>query len=295
VEPDPELAVAYGIFSVSQARAAGYSRADIERLIYRGHWVRCGQGVLAAAAREPLATDDVVLALLRAGPKAVLGFASAAQIHGWDASPPAHPQLIPGAFRFLAEDDTELRGIVRLTTPGRTALDLAATLPFDQAVVMLDSGLRSDRLTYGELARTFAASHRRGVRAARNALAFADPKCGSVAETEARLLFARDGLPPPVSQHVVGRFRLDFAWEFAFLGAEIDGFQYHSANGDFQRDRTRQNAVQLDGWLVLRFTVWDIRHDPQKVVAEVRRGLARPLPFHRGPLQKRHKMRDHGP
>ena len=95
LEPDPELAVAYGIFSVRQARAAGYSRADIERQVRRGGWNRLERGVLLAAGRELRPGDDLVLALLRAGPGAVAGFESAAFVHGWDAvDRPPKPQLI---------------------------------------------------------------------------------------------------------------------------------------------------------------------------------------------------------
>jgi hypothetical protein len=36
LEPDPELTVAYGIFSARQAAGAGYSRADIKRQLRRG-------------------------------------------------------------------------------------------------------------------------------------------------------------------------------------------------------------------------------------------------------------------
>ena len=52
LEPDPELAVEYGIFSVRQAHAAGFGRAEVERLVRRGTWVRRGQGVLAIAFRS---------------------------------------------------------------------------------------------------------------------------------------------------------------------------------------------------------------------------------------------------
>jgi hypothetical protein len=114
---------------------------------------------------------------------------------------------------------------------------------------------------------------------ARHVLSTVDAGSGSVPESEARLLFASAGLPAPTTQFVVRdghRFiaRLDFAWEEALLAVEIDGFAYHSASGDFQRDRSRQNIVQLQGWLVLRFTVADIRDNPDEVVAQIRSALA---------------------
>lgn len=288
MEPDPELAVVYGIFAVRQARAAGFGRAEIERLVRRGTWMRCGGGVLAVAGREEKATDPLVHAALRAGPQAVVGFASAAHLHGWDVfDRPPVPQLVTPlngarerAYRTdLAPGDVEVQGILRATTPQRTALDIAATSAFASSVIALDSGLRKGRLTKQALNDYFEQSRRTGVGAARLAIDFADPQSGSVPETEARLVFASAGLPSPTSQYVVrteGRFfALDFGWEEAMLGAEIDGRRYHSAAPEFQDDRTKQNLVQLDGWLILRYTVADIRDHPDRVVAQLRRGLSR--------------------
>ena len=173
-----------------------------------------------------------------------------------------------------------LRGIVPVTTPARTALHVASKAGFETGVVVLDSALRSRQTNLSELNRVFTAAQGPGVVGARTALASADPASGSVPESEARLLFARAGLPAPVTQFVVHtaaglEVRLDFAWEEAMLAAEIDGFRYHSASGDFQRDRTKQNAVQLAGWLVLRFTVRDLHEWPDQVVAEIWHGLTR--------------------
>ena len=72
LEPDPEVAVAYGIFSVRQAHNAGFSRAEVERRVRRGRWQRLGHGVLAEAQRQERGTDSLVLALLRAGPRSRL-------------------------------------------------------------------------------------------------------------------------------------------------------------------------------------------------------------------------------
>jgi Protein of unknown function (DUF559) len=291
LEPDPELAVEYGLFSVRQARAAGFNRADIERHVRRGSWNRRARGVLEVSGRAAEPHDELLLAVLAAGQGAVVGFHSAAHVLGWDLPQPIrYPQLIlpptvtsgRGYRCDLQTEDVLLLGVLPITVPAQTALDIAATDDFESAVIILDSALRSKQVTVRKLRARFRSSSRHGVVAARHALASADPASGSVAESEARLLFARAGLPAPVSQFVVragGRFvaRVDFTWDAARLVVEIDGFQYHSAAGDFQRDRTRQNAVQLEGWLVLRFTLADIRNNQDLVVAQIRRALCRPL------------------
>jgi very-short-patch-repair endonuclease len=53
---------------------------------------------------------------------------------------------------------------------------------------------------------------------------------------------------------------------------EVDGFEYHSAAGAFQRDRERQNLLALAGFLVLRYT-WDQLERPELVLQQVRSAL----------------------
>jgi hypothetical protein len=155
----------------------------------------------------------------------------------------------------LTAEDVMVVGVLAISGPVRTALDLAATCDYPEAVIFLDSALRSRQVTTEQLTRSFASSRRNGVLAARRALANSDADSGSVPESKARLLFARSGLPAPTTQFTIRDglrplARVDFAWEYARLVVEIDGFAYHSASGDFQRDRTIQNAVQLNGWLL---------------------------------------------
>jgi hypothetical protein len=231
--------------------------------------------------------------VLAAGPGAVVGFETAAVLHGWDllkdpevaqliVAPSVHLGPSLGAVRIyrsaLAESEVMLRGVLPLTTPARTALDIAASRSTDQSVVVLDSALRSGTVNERLLSAYFHSTRRHGVRLARAALQLTDPASGSVAESEARLLFTHCGLPPPVTQFPVFLdgvliARLDFAWPWAMLAGEIDGFAYHSRRGDFQRDRTRQNAVVQAGWRVLRFTVDDVRRREPYVVAQIRQAL----------------------
>jgi len=67
---------------------------------------------------------------------------------------------------------------------------------------------------------------------------------------------------------------LDFALPELKLCLEVDGRAHHSDESDFERDRVRQNAVQLMGWLVLRFTWNQIVNNPSAVMAEIRWAIA---------------------
>lgn len=283
--PVPELAVEYGLFSRRQAREAGSSRADIERNLRTGRWERAGWGLLQVAGRSSRDGDDVVRALLNAPGGAVVGYESAALVHGWDLlCLPRKPLLITppggrgGASVPIAEDDICWIGIVPVTRPARTALDIACRGYSEAAVAAIDSAMRSQQVSAGELTELFATSRRRGIQAARRVLQMSDPMCGSVPETQARLLFASRGLPEPVSQLVIPvdgvHYRVDFAWPAARLVVEIDGYGPHSGREAFQYDRTRQNALVNAKWKVLRFTVADIRNDPDRVIAEILKALS---------------------
>ncbi|MFJ4220767.1 hypothetical protein [Curtobacterium luteum] len=110
---------------------------------------------------------------------------------------------------FVVHDDLdpESRDILRFTADGllvtgfeRTAVDLATTMPFLDAVVALDrvlaSGVDRDAIGHGVDRRSS-----RGRRRARRSLAFADAASGSVGESVLRVRFDEYGTPPPVLQH----------------------------------------------------------------------------------------------
>ncbi len=271
--------MAFGIFSRGQARAAGFSEAQIRSFVSRGRWVRSSRAVFEVVGRAPSGSDAVVRRVLAAGPQAVVGFVPAARLYGWELPalpklpdvivPPGHSPSVPCYRSRLTSDEVVTRGPVLVTTPPRTAADFAVLLPLDEAVVVLDSAMRAGLRP----AALEEAIGRRRSPAARWALALADPESGSVPESQARMLFHHAGLPKPDTQLIVQwanvRHRADFAWPQAMLIVEIDGREFHIAEEPFQADRTHQNAVTRGGWTVVRFTVADVRLRPAYVTEEV--------------------------
>lgn len=75
----------------------------------------------------------------------------------------------------------------------------------------------------------------------------------------------------PVCGYVV-----DIAFPKQRVAIEVDGWAFHNDHRAFQRDHTRQNAISLNGWQVLRFTWLDLTQYPQRVVAEIAAALAQP-------------------
>jgi hypothetical protein len=293
---DPEAAVAHGLFSTRQARDAGYTPAGIALRVRRGEWVRSGRRLLRTAGRTDEPGDVLLVAVLRAGPSAVVSHTGAAAALGWDLleAPSRVDLIVPrthGAVRLanvrihrvdLRRDEVTAVGVLPVTSPLRTALDVAATMPEIDAIVALDSALRLRQLSRAELRAEYRTRTRlRGRPRAAQVLELLDPTSGSAPETVARLLF-RDCGPMPCTQFTVtagGRFvaRVDFAWPELRLVVEIDGFAWHSSRSAFQRDHDRQHDLEEAGWAVLRFTADDVLHRPDEVAATVRRRIGKLL------------------
>ena len=68
-------------------------------------------------------------------------------------------------------------------------------------------------------------------------------------------------------QRFIGR--IDFRWKGKRIIVEVDGKQ-HRAPLDKRADRERDAALAAEGWIVLRFTWWDLVYAPEAVVAQLR-------------------------
>ena len=101
------------------------------------------------------------------------------------------------------------------------------------------------------------------------------PKVVSKNKMEDRFLWIcrRHRLPEPVRQHRIDGHPYDFAWPNERVVVETDGWQGHSGPHAFQADRTLTNALQIQGWTVLRFTWHDLTRRPRAVAATVRSAL----------------------
>jgi very-short-patch-repair endonuclease len=84
------------------------------------------------------------------------------------------------------------------------------------------------------------------------------------------------GLSRPLTRHEVNGFEVDFYWPDLGLVVETDGLRYHRTAQQQTRDRIRDQTHTAAGLTVLRFTHWQIRHEPEYVVRVLREVAARP-------------------
>jgi hypothetical protein len=201
---------------------------------------------------------------------------SAAALHGakWiDNRLPAQllyyhrrpPQGIRTWADRVADDEVDLIGCLRVTTPARTAFDLACRNPIGKAVAAVDALARATRL---DIAAAEAVAERydghRNIRRARRALQLVDAGAESPRETRLRLLIIGADYPRPQTQiPVYGQYGelvavLDMGWEDIKVGVEYEGDHHRTDRRQFNRDIARLDALTELGWIIVRVTVEDV-------------------------------------
>jgi len=79
------------------------------------------------------------------------------------------------------------------------------------------------------------------------------------------------GLPPPLSKQIVNGWEVDFYWPDLDLVIETDGLRYHRTASTQTRDVRRDRAHALAGMTPLRFTHYEVKHERNHVLEELRR------------------------
>jgi hypothetical protein len=212
---------------------------------------------------------------LRSRRRGVLAGFSAAALHGARWIDRARPAAIIDTNRRRARgvnawlerieaDEICVIDGMSVTTPARTALDLACRLPVDQAVAAIDALARASRLKVADvelLADRYRGRH--GIRNARAALDLVDPGAESPRETWLRLLLIRAGFPRPQTQiPVYNEFgvliaELDMGWEDIRVAAEYEGDHHRTNPTQFNKDIRRYEDVTELGWIDVRVTARD--------------------------------------
>lgn len=291
----PDVAGVQGsAFTRSQALACGWSNKRLARAVDRGLLVRRHTNVFVLAGERAAVTDDWA-ALLAAGPRGVVSGWSAARVHDvdWTERPhgPAcvwvphnHHLRLDGVILVrwkLGDTDVELLPDGRVVTARpRTVVDCLRLAPTVLRERMLDTALLRRWLTVDELTRqVHALNGQHGVTSLRRLLRDVGSGARSRAERLAQQVLARTGVVGwewnvPVRLPDGSTAVLDAALTHLRIAVEIDGRAYHVDADRFQHDRSRQNALVAMGWIVLRFTWWDLTHRPDHVIAVVQQVVA---------------------
>ncbi len=297
----PELLA--GSFTARDADAAGVSRKRTRRpdvyLPSRGIRVPAdATGGTAAALRAFSALDGESTLTHHSG-----GRFWAVGLPGWlqedwrihvarerDSSKPRRRNVVGHRLTFLPGEVVVVDG-VRVTSPARTWLDLAAILSPDELVAAGDSLVvahgpdfpvpRSPLATPADLERIVAAHPgMRGVRTARAALPEIRVGADSPQETRMRLILSRTVPGEPVLNHVIRNTWSqacvwpDAAYPEHRIALQYDG-AHHADARQQQSDARRRAMTEALGWKEVRIFKEDLEGERPFVVEKVRAALGR--------------------
>lgn len=264
-------------FTTRQTRRLGVRPELLTRWCAQGLVRRMVKGVYVANSVEDTLTLRATALEFVVPQTAVVTDETAAWLFGADVLPAGSHLEIPPVCMFqlagnnrlrnelcasgqralLPDDLTAVEGI-KVTTPIRTAWDLARLRNRDRAMVALDALLRLDMFERDEmLAGVERFRRERGVVQLRELAPLADARAQSPAESVMRLRWL-DGpnLPLPTPQTPVfdqaGNevFHLDLGIPEIKFGAEYDGEEWHSRDEDKKYDEQRRGWVKRQGWTI---------------------------------------------
>lgn len=180
---------------------------------------------------------------------------------------------------FLPSTDICVVDGLRVTTPARTYVDMAALLHYDELVALGDVVLRLGAATAEDLlAVAQARANYPGRPRAVSAIAWLDPAAASPRESHLRVLLRRAELPRPEVNGTItdehGGFLAvgDLVFRRERVIVEYDG-EVHASMRQRAKDAARRAVLREHGWIVVEIVGEDMRY-PHRVVARVRSALA---------------------
>ena len=164
---------------------------------------------------------------------------------------------IHGGKRDLRAEEIWEVGGVRVSSPVRTACDLACRRGRRQALGVLDAFMHARGVSkddYRAILRRFGG--RRGCTQLRELVEYADGRPESIRESWVRMEIIDAGLPVPEPQVWVrvpglGRRRLDLGYRGRWVGVEYDGDEHHTEDEDVESDENRRHALERLGWYII--------------------------------------------
>lgn len=285
-----------GVVHRSLLAEAGITAKQVHRMVRTGLLARAAPHVLVLRGTPDDWERDLRVAVLEAGPGAVVSHAAAAVL--WElpqigrgtpevtvprrAGRPrrtvgiVHHTLLPSSP--VADRATGLP----VTGPERTILDLSGRLRRTHLARCVQDLCRRELTSLDALAAALAgwrASGRRGVLALEAVLddALALPPTDSWLEARFVELVVRNGMQAPETQVLLEaagrRYRVDAFFRARLLVVELLGHASHATREQLRRDAERVARLQAAGFEVVSFTYDQVVHDPSFVVEQVRRRI----------------------
>jgi very-short-patch-repair endonuclease len=278
----------HGIGTIAQLLALGMSRSDVAYRVRIGRLYRIHRGVYAVGRPDLTERGFFISAVLAIGDGAVLSHESGTALWGFrpatrngvDVTVARRRAQRPGirlhVVRAFDPADVTWRDGIPVTTPARTLLDLAGSVPLRQARRAVNEALVQRKVTVPLLYRQLEhATGRRGGAALRSLIADAAPT-RSVLEDVTLEFFERHGLPRPQTNVKVAGWEVDFLFPGPRLVIEADSAQFHDNPISRAEDARKQAALEAAGYRVVRLRWNHITRDEHVTARRLARICAPP-------------------
>ncbi|MGZ4512908.1 MAG: hypothetical protein ACXVGO_05520 [Mycobacterium sp.] len=254
----------------------------------RSRYVALHRDVYVPRDAELTAVLRAKAAWLRSRRRGILAGFSASALHGARWIDPSRPAEIIDTNRREAagvrvweerieSDEITVVDGMSVTTPARTALDLARRHPRGTAVAAIDSLAQVIEVKMADVELLVVRYRgRHGMKAARTALELVDGGAQSPKETWLRLLLLQAGFPRPQTQIPVrnewgwAEAYLDMGWEDIMVAVEYDGDQHRASRYQYVKDIRRLEMLERYGWIVVRVIAEDYSDDIIRRVTQAR-------------------------
>ncbi len=270
----------YGVVARRQLQALGFSPDAIKHRLRTGRLRPVHRGVYAVGRAELSREGGWTAAVLACGEGAFLTHLSAGALYGICEERPGrievgvrrpHP-VGPPNLRVRRRPALPrnavgtLRGIP-VTSPVQTTIDLATEQGPKTLLRTINEADKLDVIHADEL--RLALEDHRGQPGVKPLRFLLDRDTFVLSDEELERLFlpmAREvGLPLPLTKETVNGFEVDFYWPDLRFVIETDGLRYHRTPSAQARDARRDQAHTAAGFTRLRFSHWQVKHEPAYV------------------------------
>lgn len=275
----------HGHVTRAQLLGFGLGRTAIHHRVRTGRLIPIHAGVYGVGQRPATPVARAAAAVLACGDSAVLSHGSAAALwglrRGWTQPLEVtvtrdrnRPNIHVHRSRTLGPRDVRRHLGIRVTSPARTVLDIAPRLTAPALRRTVNDARLSGHLKLGELDELVERHPRHpGARAIRQLLTDSWAPTRSVFEDEFVGFARRFGLPMPEINVRVAGYEVDALFRAEGVIVELDGYQYHSDQGSFERDRERDAATLAAGRLTVRVTWARLTRQAELEAARLHRTL----------------------
>jgi hypothetical protein len=268
------------MISRRQLLALGFTAKAIKHRVRSGRLHPVHSGVYAVGRRDLSPEGRWMAALLACGEGSYLSHRSAAALYGigTERGGLIEISVIHRTARqrrgmnvrrrlSLPSRDVGTLNAIPVTSPVRTLLDLATLEAPNRVERAVNEADKRDHVDPDALRKALDAyAGEPGVKRLRLVL---DKHTFRLSDQELELLFrpiaASASLPLELTKAFVNEFEVDFFWPSLGLVVEADGWRYHRTPAAQTRDALRFQVHTASGLTPIRFSHWQVKHEPAHV------------------------------